>query len=90
MKFRTTLKLAGKTATGICVPEKVVTSHPSARRYFDGLSYSKKQDTCSRSKERRRPRPARGASLNQLRNCARVATAKPAIPSEYLPAPVRA
>jgi Bacteriocin-protection, YdeI or OmpD-Associated/Domain of unknown function (DUF1905) len=32
MRFRATLKLAGKTATGICVPDKVVTSLGSSKK----------------------------------------------------------
>src|SRR6476661_2903221 len=44
MKFRTTLKLAGKTATGICVPEKVVASlgtskKPAVRVTIKGHTY---------------------------------------------------
>ena len=44
MKFRTTLKLAGNTATGICVPEKVVTSlgtskKPAVRVTIKGHTY---------------------------------------------------
>jgi uncharacterized protein YdeI (YjbR/CyaY-like superfamily) len=47
MRFRATILLGGKTATGLRVPDEVVADaldrDPAARRFFDGLSYSQRQ-----------------------------------------------
>jgi len=60
VKFRATINLAGKTATGIQIPSEVVEAlgaakKPPVRVTIDGLSYVRRQEFVRGIEEAKRP-----------------------------------